>query len=159
MERLLRWVTPRNLLLALAAGLLIRFFPELSAPLRLRYNAWRYPPQAQEKGADAGILGDLERRDALRYAARHRRLKAKLAAARAQGFDTRAVEAKADALLVLNTAEHRRVGLKKLAELEMFVPREKVQYIPMSGPPEEVVPPDARGRKAKNQPKRRRRKR
>lgn len=148
----MRWVTPRNLSLLLAVTAVVHFWPELSTPVRTRFLQWRYPPQALAPGENADILQDLERRGSLELRGRHRRLKAKLAAARTQGFDTGPLDRAADAVLKLDNKDMRRLAHRKLEELEMLVPREKVQYIPMSEPLPEEIAPDARGAATRSRP-------
>jgi hypothetical protein len=114
------------------------------------YTQWRYPPQGGPSAAGQDIMADAERREAGRIEARYRRILAQLEQARAQGFDTRALESKARAALELNTKAYRHSAARMLAEVEMSVPRPRVNYIPM-GPtqaPGEDIEPDAPGKSA-----------
>lgn len=156
----MRWVTPRHLALLLVLTALVQFWPQISEPVRRRYLAWRYPPQALAPGENADIVKDLDRRASLELRGRHRRLKAKLAAARAKGLDTGQLDLAADAVLALDNKDMRRLAHRKLEELEMLVPREKTRYIPMYEPLEEEIAPDAAGARAKSQrPKAKKKKR
>lgn len=142
MDLLFRVVTPRNLLiLALLLGL-ARVWPKIEKYPRRMYLEWRYPPQGGETAAGQEVLDRVERREAKRVEARFRRVMGKLAKARTHGFQVGGLEAKARAALKLNARAYRRQAIKVLIDVEMAIPREKVQYIPMhpSEEQEEVVP-------------------
>lgn len=114
------------------------------------YTQWRYPPQGGPTAAGQDIMADAERREAGRIEARYRRILAQLEQSRAEGFDTAALESKARAALELNNKAYRRSAVRMLAEVEMAVPRKRVNYIPM-GPtqaPGEDIEPDVPGRTA-----------
>lgn len=131
MELLVRVVTLRNLLILALALVSIKLWPKIERYPRRMYLEWRYPPQGGETAAGQELLDSLERREAKRVEARFRRLAAKLAGARSQGFQVDGLEAKARAALKLNVRAYRRQAIKALIAVEMEIPREKVQYIPM----------------------------
>lgn len=144
MELLLKLCTGRNFFMALAAVAVIRLGVEFAHYPLTYYNRWQYPPAGQTPEAGRQILADVERREAGRVEARYRRVLAQLEQARAEGFETRGLDAKARAALTLNTPEFRRQAIKILTDVEMAVPRKRVKYIP-DGPtqaPGEYVEPD-----------------
>lgn len=146
MDLLFRVVTPRNLLiLALVLGF-TRLWPKIERYPRRMYREWRYPPQSGGTAAGQEVLDRLDRREAKRVEARFRRVAAKLARARTRGLQVDGLQAKARAALTLNVHAYRRQAIKVLIDVEMAIPREKTQYIPMhpSEEQEEVaqdVPP------------------
>ena len=144
--------TPKRVALALGACAFLRlagvYWPY---PVNW-YRQWRYPPQGAASTAGQDILADNEKREAGKIEARYRRILAELQQARAQGFDTTALENKARAALSLNVKEYRNRAVRMLSEVEMSVPKQPVQYIPM-GPtqaPGDDIEPDIQGTAVKD---------
>jgi hypothetical protein len=150
MEFLLKVFTLRNLLLALAAIGLVLAADNLQQYPRRWYHAWRYPPQRDSGSGGRDILEGKERREAAGLRRRYERVMAQLDEARRQGFQVGVLERKAEVALRLNDARDRPHAVKILVEVEMNVPRKKVQYIPLYPADEEVpIPRDIPGRRVK----------
>ena len=131
LDFLLRYATPRNFVIAalMAAG---------AAPaVRLaRYSYWRYqkalyPPvrAAAEEGAD--IKRFLDKRESEKIEGRYRRVGALILQAKADGFDVAALEDRANEALAYNIPGRRDVAVQILNEVELGVPKKKVQYLPV----------------------------
>lgn len=141
---LLDLLTPRRLALALGAVIGLKVLYLFGQYPINWYQQWRYPPMGGPTEQGQQILADNESREAARIEARYRRILAQLEQARAEGHDTAGLEAKARAALSLNIGAYRRTCVRMLSEVQMSVPRRRVQYIPM-GPtqaPGEDIEPD-----------------
>ena len=140
---LLDHLTPRRIMVALGIVVGLRVLVPLRHYPVNWYEQWRYPPIGGPSEQGKQILEENERREAGIIEARYRRIFAELEQARAQGSDTSGLEAKARAALALNIASYRRTAIRMLSEVEMAVPRPRVQYIPMGpteAPGEDIVP-------------------
>jgi len=148
MEFLLKVCTRRNLIIAAALLGLIFAADHLQRYPRQWYRAWRYPPQ---KGASPGgdeIMALKDKTDSARLVRRYDRVMSLLAQAQAENFAVDALERKAAAALQLNNARYRPHAVRILVEVEMDIPRKKVQYIPLHPLEEEVeIPQDLPGRR------------
>lgn len=129
----LRAITPRNIVLGLLllgtvyAGIHYQHIP------RRAYRQWRYPPS--KAAPDPAIASVLDKRESNRVIARYRKVSALIEESRANGFAVDGLAAKARAALALNRPGYRDDALRVLGELEMHIPRKRVQYIPMNEQP------------------------
>ena len=129
MDLLFKAVTARNCVaLLLFAAFSSLGFEYRTYPLRL-YREWRYPAVGAAPAQGSTILEDAQRREAGRIEARYRRVLARLALARTEGFKVDVLEHKARAALTLNTETHRRRALKLLGEVELAIPRRPAPYV------------------------------
>jgi hypothetical protein len=146
-ELLLRLCTWRNLGLTAAVAAVICSAVRMQEYPRRWVSSWRYPPQGSAGAEGAEIMRFKEKRDSDGLARRHERVLALLSKAETDGFDVSALRSKADVALQLNSARYRRQAILMLAEIELDVPRKKVQYIPLyPAGDEEEVPADVPGR-------------
>ena len=136
-------VTPKRVVLAVLLLAALKFLlPYYQVPLTW-YRQKMYPPVGGPEAAGQEILAANEKREAVVVEARFRRVLAQLEQARAEGNDVSGLEAKARAALTLNVDAYRRKAVKMLTEVEMAVPRRRVDYIPMGptqAPGEEIEP-------------------
>jgi hypothetical protein len=148
-ELLLKICTWRNLTLAAVAVAAIYSAGRLQEYPRRWYRDWRYPPQGNASAAGDEIMLLKEKRETADLMRRHEQVMALLSKAEADGFDVSALRRKADMALQLNSARYRRKAVLMLAEVELDVPRKKVQYIPVYPAGEEDdVPADVPAQKA-----------
>lgn len=131
LDFLLRYATPRNFVIAalLAAS-------AAPAARLARYSYWRYqkalyPPvhAAPEEGGDIKQL--LEKRESEKIEGRYRRVGGLILQAKADGFDVAALEDRANEALAYNVAGRREIAVQILNEVELAVPKKKVQYLPV----------------------------
>jgi len=145
-----RIATRRNLFLLLAGFLVVRGWIRWGHVAKSAYNQRMHPPVSRPAVDPAGqeLLDAVELRDRKRLVGRHRRISAKLEEARANGFEVGGLQAKADAALKLNSKALRRQAHRTLSEVELVIPRKKVQYIPMYDTIPEPIAPDAKAARA-----------
>ena len=107
---------------------------------------WVADPAEREKNLKAWekqILDAAEERERQRVAAMHERILGLLAKSREEGFDVTRLEPAAAHALRLNVKQRRPEAIRILNQLEMDIPRKKVQYIPMNPEEEKLdIPPD-----------------
>lgn len=151
MELLQRIATRRNLVLLLLGLGVGRAWMRYGHIPKSAYREWREPPRQAPAADPAGkeLLDAVEARERKRLIGRHRRISAKLEEARGNGFEVAGLQAKADAALKLNSKDLRRQAARTLSEVELAIPRKRVQYIPMYDPIPEPIAPDAKPAKAK----------
>lgn len=131
LDLLLRYATPRNFVIAVIAAAAV------SPAVRLvRYTHWRYeqamyPPVRQAAAAGQDIKELLEKRESEKIEARYREVGARLLQAKADGFDVSTLQDRANEALAYNEPGRRQVAAQILNEVELAVPKKKVQYIPL----------------------------
>jgi len=123
---LLFWFSkPRNLLLLAGLLIVLRYWTPLTSASRRWYNDIRYPHQPSAAPGGKEIMEKIERSQAQKVLARHRRLSAAIQKAGEEGLDVSALQAKADAALSLNVPDYRQQAVKALNEVEMRIPRKR----------------------------------
>lgn len=146
MELLLKVCTWRNLVLAALAAGAVSVAVRFQEHPRRWVRDWRYPPQGRAPAAGEEIMKLKDQRESADLRRRHRRVLDLLGQAEADGFKVSALRQKADAALALDDARTRRKAVSLLAEVELAVPRKKVQYAAVATPEddEEEIPADVR---------------
>ncbi|HAM35879.1 MAG TPA: hypothetical protein DEB40_08430 [Elusimicrobia bacterium] len=150
MEFLLRVCTRRNLVIAAATVAAVLAAERLQQYPRQWVQRWLYPPQKSASAGGDEIMALKERRESAQLRRRYLKLMDLLRQAQAQGFSVEILRRKADVALTLNDARNRAAAVKILVEVEMKIPRPKVQYIPLyPDDEEEEIPPDIPGRRVR----------
>lgn len=150
MELLQRFASRRSLVLLLLGLGIGRAWMRYGHIPKREFREWLNPPQPPAAADPAGkeLLDAVETRERKRLIGRHRRISAKLEEARGQGFEVTGLQNKADAALKLNSKDLRRQAQRTLSEVEIAIPRKRVQYIPMYDAIPEPIAADAKAKKA-----------
>lgn len=137
-------LTPRKIVVSLLSLGLAALAARLAlGPGRQAYLDWRYPPQKAADPAGQEILQEIADQEKRRIAAIHRKVAARLAQAKQEGFDVSALEAKADTALGLAGVPSSRVqAVRMLGEVELAVPRKAIEAVqPAPAPEGEIADP------------------
>ena len=134
LDFLLRHVTVRNFVIAGLMAAAAPFAARFGRYAHWRYMQTFYPPVRASESAGEDIKKDLEKKESDRFLARHQRVSGLLAQAKADGFNVAGLDYKAGLALSYNVSERRAEGASLLTEIEMSVPKKKVQYIPIYEP-------------------------
>lgn len=133
MDFLLKTLTPLNVIAAFFLCILTALaIKHASYPLGL-YQQWRYPPQNSRSFQEGEIMVKAEQREKRRVENHYERIEALLKRSEAEGFEIEILRSRAREALALNAPGRREEATRRLHELEMDIPRKKVQYIPMGG--------------------------
>lgn len=133
MDFLLKTLTPLNVVLALFLCLGAAFAMRHADYPAALYRQWRYPPQNFQSAQGREILAKAEEREMRRVENKFQRIASLLKQSQAEGFEIDVLEVRAQEALKRNVPGLREEAIQRLNELEMDIPRKKVQYIPMSG--------------------------
>jgi hypothetical protein len=134
LDFLLRYATVRNLVFA---GVIAASVPFAVASARTAYGAYMkavYPPVRASSAGDDDIRQLLEQREAEKILSQYRRVTGLIEDAKELGYNVDALRWKANEALRNNFPGRRPAAMQTLTELEMVIPRKKVQYIPINGP-------------------------
>lgn len=154
-ELLLRWLTPRTLVLGILLAGSVWTVRRFHDQPRLWLGTIKSPSAAVGVSTEPEIMQAKELRESKNVQKRYVRLAVLLEQARIDGFDVSGLQAKASAALSLNRSGYRRFALTALSEVELAIPRKRTQYIPMEPAHSEIeIPPDIKPSAAKRKKRR-----
>ncbi len=140
MDWLVKYVTPRHLMLLILLCMAAAFaFQFRGYPLQ-RYHQWRYPPQKGRTAQGEEILDSIEKQQSNRLRRKYERILTILSLSRAEGFEISDLEISAREALKLNVPGQRAKAEEMLYRIELDIPRKKSQYIPVEAPRLEIEP-------------------
>ena len=134
LDFLLRYVTGRNLLIAVMTAVAMPFIVQLARFGHDTYMRAVYPPVRDNGGAASDIKAVLDQREREKVQLQYRRVSALVSDAKAMGYDVGALDWKLQSAMALDASGQRATALQLLSEVEMAAPRKKVQYIPLYAP-------------------------
>ncbi len=122
LEKLMRWVTPLNLVLTLFALAALPWAYEWRRVPFDAYRRWRYPDQGPADPRGRIILEELEKGQQARLARLHAKVAAEIQRARAEGHAVSDLETRAGIALQLNRPDGRAQAERILNEVRRDIP-------------------------------------
>lgn len=142
----LKWVTARNLAALGALAAMVWLYDVFQEHPRRLYERWRYPPQRAASAQGAAIMRELDVKESVRLRMLHRQVVAEIASAAAAGRKVGGLKRLADAALSLDAPNYRKMGMERLNEVRLKIPRGDGARVLSPEDERFDIPPDIRGR-------------